>query len=220
MTTERREEHTEWRRGACICSFMNSDDDGEGDPRGFLSRMDCLAGLRTDAVWIRPFFPFPMHDSGYDVSDDRQVGPRFGTLQDPEGIRFRPHDRGRNGVSKPFPWDDLDQLGFSKSACTWRPCEPSHAALSVARQDWLSGSIHECCHALIALRRANAVLRYGSFEPAEHERDWLVFFLVHEEQMLMCAVNFSDSLGSVPWHDQVTALSHEYHEAALPAMAT
>ncbi len=220
MTTERREDHTEWRRGACICSFMDSGDEGEGDLMGVLSWMDCLAGLGTDVVWTTPFFPSPMHDAGCDVSDDRQADPRFGTLQDPEGIRLWPHDRGRNGVRTPFPWEDTDQLGFSKSACTWRPCEPFHAALSVARQDRLSGSVLECCHALIALRRANAVLRYGSFEPAEHERDWLVFFLVHEEQMLMCAVNFSDSLRSVLWHDQVTALSREYHEAALPAMAT
>ncbi len=514
VTTERREEHAEWWRGACIYevylrSFMDSDDDGEGDLSGLLSRLDYLAGLGVDAIWITPFFPSPMHDSGYDVSDYRQVDPRFGTLedfrevvqaahdlglrvvidqvyshsshkhpwfvesrsgkdnekadwyvwadakadgglpnnwlarfggvawewaperrqyylhnflieqpdlnlhnadvqdevldimnfwfglgvdglrldvanffmhdpalrdnpvaeidevpanpyymqqrlydrsrpenlpflarmrevagdrlllaeiscdwqvermseyttpdrlhtaysfallapelngsaiaatvleageghswptwalsnhdvfrvasrwgaegnparatmlhalllclrgtvilyqgeelglphsrvpreaiQDPEGIRFWPHDRGRDGARTPFPWNDTDQLGFSKNARTWLPCEPSHAALSVARQDELGGSILENCRALIALRRANAALRYGSFEPTEHEKDWLVFFRVHEEQRVMCAFNFSGSPRRVPLHDRMNLLSGELREAALPA---
>jgi len=138
-------------------------------------------------------------------------------IQDPEGIRFWPHDRGRDGARTPFPWDDKDQLGFSKNASTWLPCEPSHAALAVARQVGLSKSMLENCRALIALRRANAALRYGSFEPKEHEKDWLVFCRVHEEQRLICAFNFSDSPRSVPWQDRVTVLSGEHNEAALPA---
>ncbi|MXX91760.1 MAG: DUF3459 domain-containing protein [Boseongicola sp. SB0677_bin_26] len=138
-------------------------------------------------------------------------------IKDPEGIRFWPHDRGRDGARTPFPWDDTDQLGFSKNACTWLPCEPSHAALAVARQDGLSGSILENCRALIALRRANAALRYGMFEPMEHEKDWLVFCRIHDEQRLMCAFNFSDSPRSVAWHDRVTVLSGEHSGAALPA---
>jgi len=138
-------------------------------------------------------------------------------IQDPEGIRFWPHDRGRDGARTPFPWDDTDQLGFSKNASTWLPCEPSHAALAVARQVGLSKSMLENCRALIALRRANAALRYGSFEPKEHEKDWLVFCRVHEEQRLICAFNFSDSPRSVPWQDRVTVLSGEHNEAALPA---
>ena len=138
-------------------------------------------------------------------------------IQDPEGIRFWPHDRGRDGARTPFPWDDTDQLGFSKNACTWLPCDPTHAALSVARQDGSSGSVLESCRALIALRRANAALRYGSFEPTEHEKDWLVFFRVHEEQRVMCAFNFSGVPRRVPWHDRMNLLSGERREAALPA---
>jgi alpha-glucosidase len=85
--TQRRVADREWWRGACIYevylrSFQDSDDDGEGDLRGLLARLDYLADLGVDAIWITPFFPSPMHDSGYDVSDYRAVDPRFGGIGD------------------------------------------------------------------------------------------------------------------------------------------
>ena len=77
----------DWWRGACLYevylrSFQDSDGDGEGDIAGLTSRLDYLAELGVDGIWITPFFPSPMHDSGYDVSDYRAVDPRFGTLED------------------------------------------------------------------------------------------------------------------------------------------
>jgi len=63
-------------------SFADSDNDGEGDLAGASARMPHLVELGFDAVWLSPFYPSPMKDSGYDVSDYCDVDPRFGTLDD------------------------------------------------------------------------------------------------------------------------------------------
>ncbi len=67
---------------AYIRSFADHDGDGMGDLRGIVDKVDYLAWLGVDAVWINPFFPSPGHDHGYDVSDYVDVDPQHGTLAD------------------------------------------------------------------------------------------------------------------------------------------
>jgi alpha-glucosidase len=77
----------DWWRGAVIYqiyprSFQDSDGDGIGDLAGIAQRLEHVADLGADAVWISPFFTSPMKDFGYDVSDYCDVDPMFGTLAD------------------------------------------------------------------------------------------------------------------------------------------
>jgi alpha-glucosidase len=63
-------------------SFTDSDGDGIGDLPGLTSRLEYLASLGVDAIWLTPFYPSPLRDGGYDVSDYTDVDPRLGTLAD------------------------------------------------------------------------------------------------------------------------------------------
>jgi alpha-glucosidase len=76
-----------WWAGAVVYqvyprSFADFDGDGIGDLAGAISRLDYLADLGVDAIWLTPFYPSPLNDGGYDVSDYTDVDPRLGTLAD------------------------------------------------------------------------------------------------------------------------------------------
>ena len=78
---------TDWWRGAIIYqiyprSYQDSNGDGIGDLQGITTRLPYIASLGVDAIWISPFFPSPMKDFGYDVSDYCDVDAMFGSLQD------------------------------------------------------------------------------------------------------------------------------------------
>ena len=75
-------------------SFQDSDGDGEGDLPGICRRLSHIAALGADAVWLSPIYPSPMADGGYDVSDYRDVHPRFGTLADADRLVADAHAHG------------------------------------------------------------------------------------------------------------------------------
>jgi len=75
-------------------SFRDSNGDGIGDLRGAASRLDYVADLGVDAIWLSPFFKSPMKDFGYDISDYRAVDGLFGDLSDFEFLVTRAHSLG------------------------------------------------------------------------------------------------------------------------------
>ena len=77
-----------------VRSFKDSDGDGVGDLRGLTEKLDYLHWLGVDCLWLPPFFPSPMRDGGYDVSDYKGVLPEFGTLEDFSRFVRLAHDRG------------------------------------------------------------------------------------------------------------------------------
>ncbi len=114
-------------------------------------------------------------------------------LQDPEAIRFWPHDRGRDGARTPFPWTDGPSLGFSDSETTWLPAASNHSSLAVSRQEADEDSALHRCRALIALRREQPALLWGDFQVLEATPDLLVFERQYENSTLRCAFNFAAS---------------------------
>ncbi len=77
-----------------IKSFSDSDGDGLGDLRGITQRLDYLADLGVDCLWITPFFPSPQRDNGYDVSDYCAIEPTYGTMADFEELSREASARG------------------------------------------------------------------------------------------------------------------------------
>jgi len=87
----------DWWRGAVIYqiyprSYQDSNGDGIGDLAGITGRLDHIASLGADAIWISPFFTSPMKDFGYDVSDYCDVDPMFGSLADFDALVARAHE--------------------------------------------------------------------------------------------------------------------------------
>jgi len=87
-----------WRSGTIYQiyphSFADSNGDGLGDLAGILSHIDHLEWLGVDAIWLSPVYPSPQHDNGYDVSNYRDIDPRFGTLDDSDRLIEALHARG------------------------------------------------------------------------------------------------------------------------------
>lgn len=91
--------NTTWWKHALIYqiyprSFFDSNGDGIGDLQGITQKLDYIAALGVDAVWISPFYPSPMEDFGYDISDYCGVDPIFGTLDDFKTLLGQAHSRG------------------------------------------------------------------------------------------------------------------------------
>lgn len=87
---------SDWLRGAVIYqiyprSFRDANGDGVGDLAGATEKLDYIAKLGVDGVWLSPFFRSPMKDYGYDVSDYVDVDPLFGTLADFDALIARAH---------------------------------------------------------------------------------------------------------------------------------
>lgn len=93
-------------------SFQDSNGDGVGDLRGIVERMAYLKWLGVKAIWLSPFYPSPMKDFGYDISDYTDVDPLFGTIEDFESLVTEVHnldmkiilDLVPNHTSNLHPW--------------------------------------------------------------------------------------------------------------------
>ena len=90
---------TGWYKDAVIYevhvrAFHDANGDGVGDFRGLIDKLDYLAELGVTALWLLPFYPSPLRDDGYDISDYRQVHPSYGSLRDFRLFLREAHRRG------------------------------------------------------------------------------------------------------------------------------
>ena len=77
-----------------VRGFSDSNSDGTGDLRGLADKLDYLAWLGIDCLWLPPFYPSPLRDGGYDISDYEGVLAEFGTIDDFTGLLKAAHERG------------------------------------------------------------------------------------------------------------------------------
>ena len=126
-------------------SFQDSNGDGVGDLPGISARLDHLAALGVDAIWVSPFYRSPMKDFGYDVSDYTDVDPLFGTLGDFDRLLAAAHERGiamivdwvPNHTSDQHPWFLASRAGRDdpkRDWYVWRDAKPDGSPPN----NWLS----------------------------------------------------------------------------------
>lgn len=75
-------------------SFFDSNDDGFGDLKGIISKLDYIEKLGCNAIWLNPIYDSPFKDGGYDITDPFKVSPRFGTNEDLKELVKEMHNRG------------------------------------------------------------------------------------------------------------------------------
>jgi maltose alpha-D-glucosyltransferase/alpha-amylase len=106
-----------WYRDAIIYqlhvkSFFDSNNDGMGDFEGVTQKLDYIKDLGVTALWVMPFYPSPLRDDGYDISDYRNINPSYGTMRDFRRFVREAHERGLrvitelviNHTSEQHPW--------------------------------------------------------------------------------------------------------------------
>jgi alpha-glucosidase len=121
-----------WWKGAVIYqvyprSFADSNGDGIGDLPGITERLDYVASLGVDALWISPFFTSPMKDFGYDVADYCGVDPIFGTIDDFDALITKAHSLGlkllldqvHSHTSDQHPWFAESRASRSNAKADW-----------------------------------------------------------------------------------------------------
>ena len=108
-------------------SFADGNGDGTGDLIGLRERLDYLAELGVDALWLSPFYRSPMADGGYDVSDPCDVDPRFGTLADFDAMIAAAHERRLRVTVDIVPNHFSDQHPWFQQALAAGPGSPERA---------------------------------------------------------------------------------------------
>jgi oligo-1,6-glucosidase len=120
-------------------SFADSSGDGIGDLPGVIARLDYLAELGVDAIWLSPVYPSPQDDNGYDISDYQGIDATYGTLADFDALVAGAHERGIkivldvvvNHTSDEHPWFVASRSGPDdpkRDWYWWRPARTGTAA--------------------------------------------------------------------------------------------
>ena len=133
-----------WFRSAVVYqiyprSFADSDGDGVGDLAGITGKVDYLAELGVDVVWLSPVYPSPQDDNGYDISDYQDIDPLFGSLAIFDALLSAVHARGLklvmdlvvNHTSDAHPWFVESRSSVDnpkRDWYWWRPARPGMAA--------------------------------------------------------------------------------------------
>ncbi len=134
-------------------SFMDANGDGVGDLQGIIDRLDYVADLGVDAVWISPIYPSPMADFGYDVADYRDVHPLFGDMATFDRLLEAIHARGLrlildyvpNHSSNQHPWfieSRASRQNPRRDWYIWRDAKPDGSPPN-NWEAWFGGSAWE-----------------------------------------------------------------------------
>ena len=110
-----------------VRGFNDSSNDGTGDLRGLMEKLDYLEWLGVDCLWLLPFYPSPLRDGGYDIADFFSVHPAYGTLDDASRLIEEAHRRGiriiadmvMNHTSDAHPWFQESRQDRTNPKADW-----------------------------------------------------------------------------------------------------
>jgi maltose alpha-D-glucosyltransferase/alpha-amylase len=104
-----------------VKSFFDSTNDGIGDFRGLTAKLDYIKDLGATAIWLMPFYPSPLRDDGYDISNYRGIHPAYGTLRDFKRFVRESHERGLRIITELVINHTSDQHPWFKRARAAKP---------------------------------------------------------------------------------------------------
>jgi maltose alpha-D-glucosyltransferase/alpha-amylase len=131
-----------------VKSFMDSNGDGIGDFPGLIRKLDYIARLGVNALWLLPFYPSPLRDDGYDISDYRSVNPSYGSMRDVRTLIQEAHRRGMrvinelvcNHTSDQHPWFQRARRArrgsVARNYYVWRDSNEEYADARVIFKDF------------------------------------------------------------------------------------
>ena len=119
----------DWYKDAVIYqvhvkAYQDANNDGIGDFRGLVERLDHIASVGVDAIWVMPFYPSPLRDDGYDIADYRTVNPSYGTMRDFRAFVDAAHARGLRVITELVINHTSDQHPWFQRARKAKPGSP------------------------------------------------------------------------------------------------
>src|SRR6202012_3235460 len=107
-----------------VKSFLDSNDDGIGDFPGLTSKLAYIRDLGVNTIWLMPFYPSPLRDDGYDISDYKNIHPPYGTLDDFRAMLAEAHRLGLKVVTELIINHTSDQHPWFQAARNAPPGSP------------------------------------------------------------------------------------------------
>ena len=156
-------------------SFRDTNADGIGDLQGIIEKLDYIADLGCNALWINPCFDSPFMDAGYDVRDYKKVAPRYGTNEDLVRLFHEAHGRGIHVLLDLVPGHTSDQHAWFLESCkaehnrySGRYVWTEHAFQGIADHPYISGMKERAGSYMLNFFASQPALNYGWLNRTEH----------------------------------------------------
>jgi len=168
---------TDWWRSAVVYqlyirSFADGDGDGVGDIAGIRARLSHLHDLGVDAVWINPWYPSPMADAGYDVSDYRAIEPAFGTAAEATALIAEAHALGLRVLLDIVPNHTSDQHAWFQAALAGDEAERARYLFRPGRGDGPPNDWQSVFGGPAWTQVADGSWYLHLFDPGQPDLDW------------------------------------------------
>ncbi len=147
-------------------SFCDSDNDGNGDLIGLISKLDYIHSIGCNAIWLNPIFESPFGDAGYDVADFRRVASRYGTNEDVRNLCQEAHKRDMKICLDLVAGHTSIQHPWFRQAMMKEPNQFSDWYIWMSASEGVPNSFSVPLEAGVELRSENYLANFFSFQPA------------------------------------------------------